>query len=314
MKNKPDGLFFNRQFCAEAQNCCDRRGARGLSVERFGMEEKMNHINDAENISQKQYQEAFPYILDIHTHSLASGHAYGTIREMAQAASEKGLSLLGIADHAPGTPGTCDPAYFLNLHAVPEILSGVRVIHGSEINVRNDGTLSLGQRYIDRLDYAIVGIHGDCYEDAGREQNTRNLIACMKNEKVHFVSHPDDDHTPLDYEMLVRAAKEYQVALEVNNSSFYKQDRRLNCVQNYRTMLALCEKLRVPVIVSSDAHDPSAVGNFEEAEKLLKEIDFDETLVLNTSVEKLLLHIGMSKDVVQVCPKMWGLDRTKKKN
>ena len=36
LKNKPDGLFFNRQFCAEAQNCCDR----GLSVERFGMEVK----------------------------------------------------------------------------------------------------------------------------------------------------------------------------------------------------------------------------------------------------------------------------------
>ena len=39
LKNKPDGLFFNRQFCAEAQNCCDRRGEitcvispRGLSV------------------------------------------------------------------------------------------------------------------------------------------------------------------------------------------------------------------------------------------------------------------------------------------
>ena len=48
MKNKPDGLFFNRQFCAEAQNCCDRRGEitcvispRGLSVKRFGMEVRM---------------------------------------------------------------------------------------------------------------------------------------------------------------------------------------------------------------------------------------------------------------------------------
>ena len=30
------------------------------------------------------------------------------------------------------------------------------------------------------------------------------------------------------------------MALEVNNSSFYKQDKRLNCVQNYKTMLALC--------------------------------------------------------------------------
>ena len=40
LKNKPDGLFFNRQFCAEAQNCCDLISPRGLSVERFGMEVK----------------------------------------------------------------------------------------------------------------------------------------------------------------------------------------------------------------------------------------------------------------------------------
>ncbi len=53
MKNKPDGLFFNRQFCAEAQNCCDRRGEitcvispRGLSVERFGMKVKMELLKE----------------------------------------------------------------------------------------------------------------------------------------------------------------------------------------------------------------------------------------------------------------------------
>lgn len=169
------------------------------------------------------------------------------------------------------------------------------VIHGSEINVLNDGSLSLEQRCIDCLDYAIVGIHGNCYQDAGREKNTQNLISCMKNDKVHFVSHPDDDHTPLNYEVLVPAAKEYQVALEVNNSSLLEPDRRLNCVQNYRIMLALCEKLRVPVVVSSDAHDPSAVGCFDAARKLLKEIDFDETLILNTGVEKLFAHIGLDR-------------------
>lgn len=39
-------------------------------------------------------------VLDIHTHTLVSGHAYNTIMEMVQAASEKGLELLGITDHA----------------------------------------------------------------------------------------------------------------------------------------------------------------------------------------------------------------------
>ena len=246
-------------------------------------------------IERKPNFEETPYILDIHTHSLASGHAYGTIREMAQAAAERDFALLGITDHAPGTPGTCDPIYFLNLRSVPKTLYGVRVIHGSEINVLNGRKLSLEQRYLDRLDYAIVGIHPDCYQDEGRRKNTENRIACMRNEKVHFVSHPDDDHTPLDYEMLVPAARECRVALEVNNSSLMKKESRLNCVQNYKTMLALCERLRVPVIVSSDAHDPSAVGNFEEARKLLAEINFDETLVLNTGVEKLLAHIGLDR-------------------
>ena len=51
-------------------------------------------------------------IADLHTHTLASGHAYGTIREMAKAASNKGLLAYGHSDHAPGIPGTCHPFYF----------------------------------------------------------------------------------------------------------------------------------------------------------------------------------------------------------
>ena len=45
-------------------------------------------------------------VLDLHTHTLASGHAYGTIRENALAAHEKGLAGLGVSEHAPGMPGT----------------------------------------------------------------------------------------------------------------------------------------------------------------------------------------------------------------
>ena len=37
-----------------------------------------------------------PFVADVHTHSLLSGHAFGTSREMAAAAAERGLELLGI--------------------------------------------------------------------------------------------------------------------------------------------------------------------------------------------------------------------------
>lgn len=225
-------------------------------------------------------------VADLHTHTLVSGHAYGTIREMAYEASNHGIKLLGISEHAPGIPGTVHPIYYMNLGVIPRTLSGVEIIHGCEINVLNDGTLSLEQRYIDKLDYAIVGIHRQCYQDEGRQKNTENMIECMKHEKVCFVSHPDDDHTPLDYELLVKAARQYHVALELNNSSLGKVDQRLNCVQNYKTMLGLCMEHGVNIIVSSDAHDPSWVGKFDLAYNLLEEMKFSEDLILNGSVEK----------------------------
>ena len=227
-------------------------------------------------------------IADIHTHTIASGHAYGTIREMAQAAASMKLEILGLTEHAPGIPGTTDPFYYMNLGVIPRKLYGVHILHGCEINVLNDGTLSLEERFIKKLDYAIVGMHSLCYQDAGREQNTDHVISCMKHPKVKLVSHPDDDHIPLDYERLVKAALETGTALEVNNSSLVKKDLRLNCYENYRIMLEWCRKLEVPVIVSSDAHDPAWVGRVELAMALLDEIAFPESLILNLEAERLL--------------------------
>ncbi len=226
-------------------------------------------------------------LADMHMHTLMSGHAYGTIREMAQAASQNGLKVIGITEHGPGIPGTCDPFYFWNFEVIPRIIDGVEVYHGCEINVLNDGTLSLAQEYIEVLDYAICGIHVQCYEDAGKEKNTDNVIECMKNKKVRIVSHPDDDHTPLNYERLVKAAKEYHVALEVNNSSIIKKDRRLHVLENYKTMLELCRKENVYVILDSDAHDPSAVGRLNLAKDLVEEVGFPKELVLNQDIDVL---------------------------
>ena len=225
---------------------------------------------------------------DMHMHTLASGHAYGTIREMAQAASEAGLEIIGITEHAPGIPGTVDPFYYGNLKVVPKVLYGVQILHGCEVNVLNDGTLSLAETYIRKLDYCIAGIHAACYEDAGKEGNTDNLISCMRHPRVKFVSHPDDDHTPLDYDRLTAAAAETSTALEVNNSSLVKKDRRLNCYENYRTILKYARERGVYIIVNSDAHDPSQVGKLELAEVLLEEEQFPEELILNTDRGKLV--------------------------
>ena len=40
--------------------------------------------------------------LDVHTHTIASGHAFSSLQEMARAAADRGLKLLGITEHTPG--------------------------------------------------------------------------------------------------------------------------------------------------------------------------------------------------------------------
>ena len=85
-------------------------------------------------------------VLDLHTHTVASGHAYCSLREMAKAASDKGLELLGITEHAPSMPGTCHKFYFHNLKVVPREMYGIQLLLGSEVNILDSqGTVDLGE-------------------------------------------------------------------------------------------------------------------------------------------------------------------------
>lgn len=228
-----------------------------------------------------------PFIADAHTHSILSGHAFGTVRELAFEAAAHGMQLLGVTEHGPGIPGTCDPIYFRNIIDAPRMLYGVEMLYGSEVNVLNDGNVDLDQRHLDCLDYAVAGIHGLCYEDVGIVKNTDNVIRCMENKKVKFISHPDADTYPMDYSALVQGAKEYGVALEVNNSSLRKPKLRPGCVENYTKMLPLCMEYGVNIIVNTDAHDPGQVGDFTLARQLLEKLRMDENLILNNDLDKL---------------------------
>ena len=75
---------------------------------------------------------------DTHSHTLASGHAYSTIKEMAAAAEAKGLKALALTEHAPKMPGTCGLFYFQNLDVVPRKCGGIRLLMGAEVNIMDE--------------------------------------------------------------------------------------------------------------------------------------------------------------------------------
>ena len=44
-------------------------------------------------------------IIDLHTHALASGHAYSTVKENIEYAKINGLKYYGLSDHGVTMPG-----------------------------------------------------------------------------------------------------------------------------------------------------------------------------------------------------------------
>lgn len=225
--------------------------------------------------------------LDVHTHTIASGHAFSTLQEMAQAAAGKGLKLLGITEHSPGIPGSCDPIYFRNLHVVPRQIYGIELLLGAEINILDcNGNIDMDEYYLKMLDLRIAGIHSLCYTHGSAEENTEGLVKVISNPYINIISHPGDGTAKLNFEPLVIAAKEHHTLLEINNSSLKPCRNKPDAKNNNLEILRLSKKYEVPVILGSDAHISFDIATYDYALQLVSETDFPEELIMNTDVKK----------------------------
>ena len=231
--------------------------------------------------------------LDVHTHTIASGHAFSTLQEMAQAAAAKGLKLLGITEHSSGIPGTCNPIYFRNLHVVPRQMYGIELLLGAEINITDfDGNIDMDEFYLRMLDIRIAGIHSLCYTHGTKEQNTNGMVNVISNPYINIISHPGDGTASLDFEPLVLASKEHHTLLEINNSSLKPCRNKPEARNNNLEILRLCKKYEVPVILGSDAHISFDIAEYGYALQLLAETEFPEKLIMNTDVKRFKQYIG----------------------
>lgn len=221
-------------------------------------------------------------LLDVHTHTIASGHAFSTVQEMARAAADKGLQILGISDHAPALPGAPDEIYFRNLHVVPREVYGVTVLMGAELNIVDyTGKLDLGEFWYQQMDYRIAGIHKLCYENGTKSQNTEGMIAAIENKWTNIISHPGDGTAELDFDPIVRASKRHNTLLEINSSSMKPCRGKIEARPNNLEILRLARKMDMPVILGSDAHISFDVANYEYALQLVREASFPMELVVN---------------------------------
>lgn len=234
---------------------------------------------------------------DLHIHTVASGHAFGTVQENAKAAKDKGLSLLAITDHGPSIAGSAGEIYFGCGNRLPKVIDGVLVLFGIESSIINEeGGLDLPDSTLSWLDFVMAGLHYDCgYEDLGVERNTETLIKAMKNKYVKVISHPYGRELRVDMDKVTRAAIDNNVLLELNASYFY-----LNKIANQevwagiQTMVRILKENGQKILINSDAHSPYEVGRFEDVISHFPQLGLSHDDILNYDPEAVLKLLGCS--------------------
>jgi len=232
--------------------------------------------------------------VDLHTHTISSGHAYSTIQENFQAAKDKGLKMLAITDHGPQMPGGPHLYHFGNLRVLPREYLGIELLRGVEANIIDfNGSLDVPDKYLEKLDIVLAGFHAGCYIAGSVEENTQAMINAMKHPYVDVIVHPGNPEYAINPERLVEASKELGVALEINNSSLTTS--RKGSLENCQIIAKLAAIKGSIISLGSDAHWAPLVGDFSKAKRLIKESGLEAEQILNTDPEKVRGYLKKKK-------------------
>lgn len=223
-------------------------------------------------------------VADLHTHTIASVHAYATALEMIHEAANIGLYGFAITDHGESMHNFPHPYYFMNLHAIPRVYEGVRVLKGIEANIADSkGTLDADNSILSNLDICVASLHMPTYHgEVSMDACTEAYMNVAQNPYVNIIAHSGSPYFKYDYDKVIKELAHRGKLIEINNSSIkHKPEFYPNCIE----IAKLCKKHGCRVTVDTDAHFVTQLGRADEALRMLESIDFPEELVVNASVK-----------------------------
>jgi DNA polymerase (family 10) len=138
-------------------------------------------------------------------------------------------------------------------------LKGFRILKGAETNILNDGTIDIKDEALAKLDYVIAGVHSSFKME--KERMTERIIRAMKNPNVDIIAHPTGrlllqrDEYQIDFDRILKMAKETGTILEINASPF-----RLDLNdQNIRR----AKEAGVKMVINTDSHQKNQLRFME---------------------------------------------------
>jgi DNA polymerase (family 10) len=192
---------------------------------------------------------------DLHVHSdWSDGHE--PIESMALAAKATGYQYIAITDHSAGrgiAHGLNEERLRQQIHEIKKLnrqLAGIRILTGSEVDIRADGSLDFPDELLAELDIVVAAIHSGMNQS--EEQITNRVLKAIENPLVDVISHPtcrligEREPVAIDMEAIFRAAAKHKKSLEINAMP----DRLdLKDIHAYRA-----RELGVKLTMGTDAH------------------------------------------------------------
>ncbi len=221
-------------------------------------------------------------MVDTHTHTVLSGHAWSTLRENAAAAKRHGLAGMCLTEHGHALPGS-GPFFLVPAQRMlPAEVEGIRVFYGVEANIMGmDGSLDIEDRMLFASEWNIASMHDVCITPGNVDENTGAYLQALRHPAVDMLGHIDDLKTPNHFEAVVKAAAAAGRVIEVNNNSLLI---RKGSRERVEEIVRLCRKHDARVAVSSDAHFDEMVGSVAPALELLAGQAFPDELIVNRSL------------------------------
>jgi DNA polymerase (family X) len=199
---------------------------------------------------------------DLQIHSTWSD-GKNTIEEMVRGCLDLGYDYVAVTDHSKqlamtgGLTASRLEEQWAEIEEVRAAVPDILVLRGMEVDILQDGTLDLDDEHLSQLDIVLVAVHS--HMDLSERVMTDRIIRALAHPAVDILAHPTGrilnrrGAYTVDVEAILQAAKEYDVAVELNANP-----ERLDLQDVY---LQRAKELGVPVTLGTDAHRVESLHN-----------------------------------------------------
>lgn len=229
---------------------------------------------------------------DLHTHTVFS-HGKGTIEDNVRAALDRGLSHIAITDHGPG-----HLFYGVKRADVPKMRQEIEMLNAKypkikihlsvEANIiKNGNHLDVKREEFSQYDFVIAGYHyglpgGYCVsnwlwnkglkmgERQLRNKNTDMVIKALYENDIAILTHPGDKG-PFEMLPIAEACADTDTLMEISTWHPHLT------VEEIKT----AAETDVQFIISSDAHVPQRIGDFQGGLERALEAGLDLSRIVN---------------------------------